>query len=506
MTGIRISLLAAAVAFASAGVAESPVDGLRARDLTPLAADAVRLGCGDGLELVSDGTCRLPVVFEDDDRAAAAADYLASVLEEACGSACEVYRLPDGASNGFVRCVFVPCPDSGDAFSVEVSDAGVRFAGRTDFAVYDFCERLLGVRHYWDGPGGRSVRTFSELRLPAFAYRDAPVFAFRQYSAGGGSVWFRVAKGGGTFDGWARCHTTDKDFCFGSPEGFEEFCRRVETDLAGGARFGRVVDRERRTVSVSPADVAYDCRCPCCRTLRSHLAPFSGQATPIIWDRFLTRFAAYMAERHPDYRVCVLPYWNYVRAPKCAVGGNVRAEVCSMSGLAAFKSDRLRRLEEGIILDWERVTGRKVVNWHYSCWPADYTPAAYVYGETVAAHYRRMREHTEGSFICGGNRDFPRFALSMYVWMRCLWNPEIDVGAVYDAFCVRQFGPAAKPMREVLALQEAAWDPETRGFPREAMIVLASRLGEASKLVRDTRFRRAFDYYATGFAEMFGFK
>lgn len=480
--------------------------GLHARDLTPLAAENVRMD-DDGGELVinRESAASLKIVYQDDERASLAAGYLAMALEDMFGVEFERYLLPDGVSNSFERCFYIPHPDDGDRFAVEVGDRGVNFIGRSDFAVYDFCERVLGVRHYWDGEGGCSVPKREALVVPSLGYSDAPLFSLRRYSARGNPNWLRVAKGGGTFDRWARCHTTDDGFCYGSPEGFDEYCRRVDADIAGGDRFARVVDRKRKTVSVSPWDVLYDCRCKWCRTMKRHFGNVTGDASTVMWERFLPRFVKYMEVHHPDYRISVLPYWNYVMPP-CSgtdIGTNVQAEVCSMSGLAAFKWDRVREREEGIILDWERVTGRKVANWHYSCWPAEYTGAAYVYGKTVSAHYRRMREHIVGSFICGGKDDFPRFSITMYVWMRCLWNPDVDVDAIYDEFCRRQFGPAAKPMREVIRIQEEAWDPKVLQFPNSAAVEIARLLTESATLVRGTSSVSAFMYYVSGFSDMY---
>lgn len=499
-------VLALALASLSAVAEGDVLAGLNARDLTPLAVGSVKLRDG-AKELVIDrqSASSLKIVHQDDNRASLAAGYLGMVLEDMFGVEFERYRLPEGVSNTFNRCFYVPAPDDGDRFGVEICEYGVRFTGRSDFAVYDFCERVLGARHYWDGDGGCSAPKRESLSIPSLSYSDSPVFSFRRYSARGNPLWLRVAKGGGTFDRWSRCHTTNDGFCYGSPESFAEYCCRVDADIAGGERFIRVVDRERKTVSVSPWDVAYDCKCMWCRTLKGHSCKMQGEASPIVWERFLPRFVKYMEERHPDYRVSILPYWNYVDVPAnpIDIGTNVQAEVCSMCGLAAFKWDAVREREEGIILDWVRVTGRKIANWHYSCWPAEYTPAPYVYGHTIQDHYRRMRDHTVGSFICGGKDDFPRFSISMYVWMRCLWNPDLDVEAVYDEFCVRQFGRAAGLMREVIRIQEEDWNPRTLMFPKESLLRLSELLSESAELVRGTSAAPAFLYYIAGFSGIF---
>jgi len=127
-----------------------------------------------------------------------------------------------------------------------------------------------------------------------------------------------------------------------------------------------------------------------------------------------------------------------------------------MPGLALLKDPDCKRNEERIIRDWHRVTGQKVLNWHYSCWPAEQTSAPYVFGRTIRKHYADMKDEICGSYVCGSEDD-PRLALSTYVWMRCLWNPDVDVEAIYDGFARRMFGAGAKPMRELIDLQERCW-------------------------------------------------
>ena len=449
----------------------------------------------------------MPVVYEDDERGEFAAEYLAGVLGEAFGVKPEVYRLAKGVTNAFTRSFFLPAPSGEDEFSVAVSPTGVIFGGRGDFAAFDFCERMLGCRHYWDGPGGRDVPRRDSIALPCGVYRDAPVFEYRYHLSHMNSPWCRVAKAGGPFDRMVDCHSTAPGFCYGSPESQQEYLRRVDAEIDGTARpdprFRKIVDRRRRVISVSPWDERYRCPCRWCRTRYTfRTLDDIGLATPVVWEDFLPKLVEHVERNHPDYRISVLPYWNYVTAPKTGtrLGTNVQAVVCSMFGLARFKWEHARRLEEGLILDWERATGGRVVNWHYSCWPAEYTSAAFVYGRTIQSHYSRLRNHLRGSFICSSALDFPRGAISQYVWMRCLWNPEIDVGAVYDGLCERLFGLAAGTMRRLVSLQEEEWDAVTLRFTKAVEAEQRRLLGEALRLTAGTRFRAAVAYYARGLA------
>ena len=104
--------------------------------------------------------------------------------------------------------------------------------------------------------------------------------------------------------------------------------------------------------------------------------------------------------------------------------------------------------------------------WHYTCWPAEDTPAAYLFGETAQRHFADVRDCVDGVFICGGG-EVPRLSLMYYVMMRAMWNPEVDVQAIFDSFAERMFGPAAKPMRRLIALQERGW---ARRWPNDRLL------------------------------------
>ena len=128
-----------------------------------------------------------------------------------------------------------------------------------------------------------------------------------------------------------------------------------------------------------------------------------------------------------------------------------------MPGLALLKNAPCKQKEEDLLRGWQKATGRKVLSWDYECWPKEFTSAPYVFGKTIQAHYADLRDVLCGAYVCGSAAD-PRTELSTYVWMKCLWNPDFDVERVYDEFARRMFGPAAKPMRKLIASQEEGWN------------------------------------------------
>ena len=66
-------------------------------------------------------------------------------------------------------------PASG-AFTVEIGKDGVTLSGNGPYAAYDFAERVLDVRQYFDPKsGGRSVVKTDKVTLPFVKWSDAPV-------------------------------------------------------------------------------------------------------------------------------------------------------------------------------------------------------------------------------------------------------------------------------------------------------------------------------------------
>ena len=446
----------------------------------------------------------LPVVTDDTEDNRWAAMVLAQTIEEMCGRRPEVFvegvRPMRSVTNGlFVGSVSAnrdyACPllkKSPEAFRVVTEKGSVHYVGKADFAVFDWCERVLGMRCY--PVCGKSVVRCGEIVVPPSDYSDRPVFAHRQLG-GGSRFWTRLSRAGGSHRGRVNVHqpsgwVTNEALkaihpgifengetpmlCYGNPETLAYYKERIDRHIAGLEDSGGIVDTNRQVVTVCQWDAPVKCACAHCSRLVDPSLGKTGDASAIVWGHFLRQLSNWLKTAHPDYEISFLPYLNTCEVPKARswfqiMGlrfqgkgwrtplGNAEAQVCTMPGVALMKNRRCKRNEERIIRDWQAATGRKVLNWHYSCWPEEWTAAPYVFGKTIREHYADMADAMCGSYVCGGEGD-PRMALSLYVWLRCLWNPDVDVDAIYDEFAFRAFGPAAGPMRRLIELQETCWN------------------------------------------------
>jgi hypothetical protein len=138
-----------------------------------------------------------------------------------------------------------------------------------------------------------------------------------------------------------------------------------------------------------------------------------------------------------------------------------------MPGMAMYKEPTVFASEQANIDKWFALTHKKVQNWLYICWPEDRTKAPFLYPHVVQRYYQVNREKTVGSFINGGGDHYPRQAVTLYAWMKCLWNPDYNVDAAIDEYCTRMFGAAANAMRELIQLQIDGW--EKSRFPNASL-------------------------------------
>ena len=548
------AVAAAALAATLAGCAV-----FRDADLAPL-SDLKVLDAPDVVVVARDGRS-MPIVAGGGRRSVDAAFQLAAVIWQATGVKPTIVREFPGAVATNAPALFVGATaaasgaglsapdDSPEAFRVVVEGGSVYFLGREDFAVLDWSERQLGARCYGLDPEGSeiSVPRVPEIRATAVDYSDRPVYGKRVMGFLGSRRWAKFCKVGNVHRGGVCVHApqgwymdaalvaerpeifaltpdgrraTSPLLCYGNPATLEYYEHRIDEAIAGVRDSGGIVDVRRKVITVSPWDVAYDCTCGFCRPLYDELLGEYGAASPIVWGRFLKGLARWARERHPDYVVSFLPYWNMCEVPPgldLRDEGNCEAEVCIMPGLALLKDDSLRARQEDLVRRWTEVTGRKAILWHYTCWPAEFTSAPSLFGETLRRHWRDMRGVVDGCFVCGGG-EAPRLSLMYYVCMRCMWNPDIDVEAVYDVFAERMFGPAARPMRRLVSLQERGWsrpwsvsaewpsDDDVFGvsYPPEVVREMKGLLAEAERLAApDADALRHVRRYASGFDDFF---
>ena len=526
---MMLSLMLAAVSTAS----------ITARDLTPL--KDVEVGKGE-IAWIADGKAAFPIVANmRDQEVAQAAKFLQSCVKDMTGVS---PRIVAKTKEKVAVRIANYTPASG-AFTVEIGKDGVTLAGNGPYAAYDFAERVLNVRQYFDPKsGGRSVVKADKVVLPFVKWSDAPVYLRREMHPGR-LPWTANFKKGNQLIHGHRVHVprwasnTNEDYkvtrpeifelkadgqrgkgnmlCYGNPMTLETYVERIDEELRGGRKSGMIVMPHQKTINVSQDDAGLACHCEDCLKLRDKSLGGSGEYAPVLWKHFVPKLSDIAAKKWPDYTISILPYHNTCLCLPDVhfTNGNVEATLVTHPGLALLKDPTVKAEEEAKMREWQACTGRKIVNWHYLIYPATFTSAPYLFGDAIVAHYRDMKDVIAGTYVDQYSIKRHGHELDLYVWFRAMWNPDVDPNAVYDVFCERMFGPAAPEVREVIRMICDGWKrPWAEPFVSPKNVfgtsypVAETRKMKAlfekarPKLEGDAHALLCFDYY-TGFFKTF---
>ena len=204
-------------------------------------------------------------------------------------------------------------------------------------------------------------------------------------------------------------------------------------------------------LGISPFDGAVACACPACQKSLQDGGASKHMA------RFVQRVCAEVAKRWPGKKVGYLPYWNYRWCnPDVAYPKNLEIRLADTQGGEPWCKPRGfdDGHEERCTLWAAKTASGRIVTWEYPIAITSKTHAPIQFPHTLRDYYQRRSRDSAGSFLNGHSLgEWSNHAPTLYCWMKLLWNPDLDVDAVMDEFCVRMFGPAAHLVREMLAIE-----------------------------------------------------
>ena len=414
--------------------------------------------------------------------------------------------------------------------------------------VLEFIERFVGVRWYYPGELGQSVPQSKSLAVSPVHLEDAPKFRKREIWPAVSKPWTGTGTQLGPLHGFLRSgnswpvqlvvhspnwskikeyqeqrpevyqqrsdKTRDHEMlCYGHPRTLETYLENIERHVSGKTPVHMGISG--KAVTVSPADAEVACYCDHCRKLWNEKGGQYGSASKIV-GKFAADLGREMKRRWPDMTVVYLPYLNYTQAPEgVEFPDNVEIQLCGMPGLAQYKEPAIAKADQENIDRWMKLTGRKVQNWHYSCWPEDRTTACYLFPHTLQQFYLANRDKTVGTFINGTTDHWPRQHVSLYCWLKLLWDPNFDVDAAIEEYCRRMYGPAAGTLRELVGMQIDGWEKSRwpgerispkgiheQSFPLASVKKMETLLAQAREQAQsDELVLKRIEYYATPFPE-----
>jgi hypothetical protein len=419
----------------------------------------------------------------------------------------------------------------------------------TAWGIYEFLERFVDVRWYFPGELGYSVPKRADLAVQPIWLEDAPFYRKRTIYPSWTDVTtppvyphhVRLRMG----NSWPAMvvvhHPADcspefgktrpeifqlnadgtrnlQMLCFGNPMTLQTYIEKIAQHYDEGKPIeynpdGNEKDSEwgflGNAITVSPNDMPVACKCEYCRKLWNSDGGGYGTASRVV-GQFVADLGRAVEKRWPDKVIIYLPYWNYTTPPEgIEFPKNVEIQLCGMPGLAQYKEPTIAASEQYNIDTWIKLSGRKVQNWHYSCWPEDRTKAAYLFPHTIKEFYQRNRDKIVGSFINGVEDHWPRQHISLYVWMKAMWNPDFDVDAAMSEYCRRMYGPAADEMLQLVKMQCAGWEesrwPDAKltqkaiyeiSYPRQDVLKMEALFAQAREKAKgDELMMKRLDYY-----------
>ncbi|MEI6148518.1 MAG: DUF4838 domain-containing protein [bacterium] len=394
---------------------------------------------------------------------------------------------------------------------------GVEMTGDgTAWAVADFLERFAGVRWYWPTEvGGRTLVTSASLVIPPVHYSDQPVFRQREYEPMQGwklpttarpddktpipfaegaipdgvqhidiAGYLPLVRAGCSWPYKVKCHEpqnlvrrfsqefreknpdlfalkpdgtrNEKMFCYSSQKTLDYLLTGCEARWDG--KKGDASWVTASCVTVSPCDSKVECHCPACLETIAKAGGTPIDGASLVMGLFVQRLCEAVKQRWPDKKVIYLSYWNY---DTCPPGVEYPDNLTVMSAMTTYPmtlNAQRANLDEAIerLKAWRSKTSIPVTAWDY-CVAWTYGP--HQYPHVVRDWHQALRGTVAGVFINGWKlSEWTTTAPTMYVWMKSLWNPELDVDAVLDEMCRRLYGPAGDTARAMIRLECDLWE------------------------------------------------
>lgn len=376
-------------------------------------------------------------------------------------------------------------------------DAGWISRG-TLYGTYEFLE-TLGVRWLLPGEWGEDVPSQKTVAVPPIEIRQSPAFFARTIQdvqdrrppedkrPNEPKLWLEHHRVSSIFDGqklpaghsWddyispeqATAHPEwlAKD-ASGQPRVFArhkaiKFCTRepalIEAFVAGVNRHLEKNPR-LRCASISASDGGDFCQCPKC-TPSITRDPHGRPSYSTLMIEFYDTVARRVAEKHPDLLLCGLVYYNYQYPPPPTGDGKPRAPLSRNLWLAwaalnyygwGLAKPVYRDEFDQAAASWREVTPNLTCS-SYTSWMRSYN------GAPIPPSVAILKQELPGLRTAGfqgatvmGLGAWGYGGPTNYILARQLWNPKVDVDALYRAWLERAYGPGWPAMERLYRLLE----------------------------------------------------
>jgi len=449
--------------------------------LALLTVAATAVAAAADVTIVREGQPAAVIVLQPDasEQLIEVAGELQALIERSTGARLEIAeQAPEGmvaihiGRTPAVQALGVELGDlDGDGFVIEFPDERtVVILGPTDwgteFGVYEFLERYVGVRWLMPGPDGTYVPELQSIDIPTQPLRDEPAFFSRKYFGLRLDAQWLWARRNRLHDRIEFHHNLNHLFPRSDIEDHPEFfpVRNGERYFppADGPYYGwqpcftapgivdvaverivRFFDEhpEAESYSLGVNDSGGHCECDNCRALDSGRKNVIGRDH--LTDRFITWANAVVEgvlEEHPDKWFGFLAY-SEIFEPPDRVPVHPRL-------IPYITYDRMKWIDPEIRAAGREVTQRwaaavPVVGWYDYIYGASYLVPR-VYFHEMADYYRAGYEDGVRALTAEA---YPNFAEGpkLYVSLKLQWDPQADVDALLDEWYTLAVGPESAP-------------------------------------------------------------
>ena len=382
--------------------------------------------------------------------------------------------------------------------------------------VYDFLERVAGVRFYLpDDELGVIVPRSDRLSIPEGTRTVVPDYLLRDpYFAGDGqwhvascdgmnpktAHWLRlrlastsipcchgsrdfkyIERFGKTHpeylalkkDGsrWTdpKSHFAPYQYCWTNPGFREELYQDVKAYLTGQPASSRGLKgwgpncRHGKWVDIMPDDSFQGCWCEGCRSAYTKGADGTRYASELIWGVTAEIGNRLLSERVPG-NVTMMAYSPYRAVPDFALPSNVWVMV-AVGGPWSLADPKAAQGQYDEIRAWRRKLGHKIWVWTY---PSKYGELMIPGVPCVGPHawgkfYADLKDDILGGFCeCESDRSIYNF-LNYYVYSRVMWDAGTDIDSVLGELYSDLFGAGKDEMERFFSLLEDRWTKRVVG-------------------------------------------
>lgn len=225
-----------------------------------------------------------------------------------------------------------------------------------------------------------------------------------------------------------------------------------------------------------------------------------------IWFDYLNRLSAQVKDHWPEKRIATLAYYRHYGIPTFELADNIDVMLALMRSSTQNKQPYVFERNLRHVKNWSAKLGNdreRLLLWEYWCWPGFFVTPPTIAPYAMQDWLQAVQPYVSGVFINTGGHPLQFEYLMQRLWMRMLWNPEIDIDAEIQDLTRRFYGPAGGSINSFYRLLIDRYEMEWKGagapiwqqyyatpnlyygqsYRKKEILQLASLLEEARKLV-----------------------